>query len=216
MSTTENQMAVVVQKVVDSPLPPKVRHEARALLARLPADFLWVGQRVDEMAETFATDTGYEDPTSDLFKFVPVATVHRFMVEAAWRAVDVRAFVARAEDSADPAIFILGAIPARAVIFPRRNSWLVEPRDMTDFPALPSQKMRRRLEIDDSYEPPYVLFRLSMARMKAAGVQLRQPNALDAASARQPQWNPAGLAVGREYLDKAVPIEAVEEVVWKP
>ncbi len=64
--------------------------------------------------------------------------------------------------------------------------------------------------------PPFVLFRLTPERMAAAGMRIRRPNALDAAASQQPQWNPAGLAIGAEYVDLDVPIEAVEEILWKP
>jgi hypothetical protein len=61
-----------------------------------------------------------------------------------------------------------------------------------------------------------MVFRLSVARMVRCGVLVRAPTALDAAAGPQPQWNPAGLAIGREYLDGPVPIEAVEEAKWLP
>ena len=50
-------------------------------------------------------------------------------------------------------------------------------------------------------------------RMTSEGVEVRLPNALDAAAGQQPQWNPHGLAIGTEYVDRTIRVEAVEEAL---
>lgn len=78
-----------------------------------------------------------------------------------------------------------------------------------------ARQLKLSLELLDSQQPPFLVFRLTPARMNAGGVLIRVPNALDAAAAGQPQWNPGGLQIGPEYLDNAVVIEAVEDLMWR-
>lgn len=208
------EIAVMVEKVALSrDLPSRFTVDARRLRSLLPDGAIRVQERLRQLAEEFADEAVYEAASTDLFKCVPVLTVHRWMTAPAWEQVDPRMYVLEAESSGDPAGFVRSTIPVGKVIFPRRHSWLIDsPAVLT----LDSRQLGVALELLDEQQPPFVIFRLAAEGMRAFGVEIRRPNALDAAAAGQPQWNPEGLAIGQEYLDKDVPIEAVEELVWKP
>lgn len=203
----------MVEKIIDSPLPTKYRNEARRLRGMLPDEPARVEKHLEALAVEFASAAAYEIPTTDLFRCSPASTVHRHMTSPEWREIDTRSFLREAEASGDAAAFIRARIDPGTIIFPPGRSWLIDAPSVWD---MDSRELKIGLELLDTQNPPYVLFRLTPDRMKAAGVGVRLPTALDAAAGGQPQWNPAGLRIGAEYLDKAVPIEAVEELAWKP
>jgi hypothetical protein len=210
---TPDEYSVVLDKIERSTLPQRYREQARQLRLRVVDELGRVDDEIKAMAADFASKADYEDPTTDLFKVVPLRIVRRYMAGAAWAAVDDRAFVAAAVASGDPIAFVRQEIVPGTIVFPPEHSWMVDAPSVT---GMTSRELKTALELRPDHNPPYVLFRLTRARMLAAGVRVRQPNALDAAAAGHPQWNPAGLRLGQEYLDRAVPIEAVEELLWKP
>lgn len=209
----EDDLALMLDKVIESDLPADIREQAKNLLLDLPERPAQVEKRIQQLAEQYASKAAYVAPPADLFKCVPVRTVQRHMSSHDWRAIDERAFLHAAERSNDPADFIRQTIPAGTVILPRERSWLI---DSAQVAGMTSAELKAGLELRNDTLPPYVLFRFSVAKMTDAGVMVRVPNALDAAAAGQPQWTPGGLKLGQEYLDTAVPIEAVEVALWKP
>lgn len=210
---TPEETATAIEKVLASTLlSDAVRREARQLRARLPAESAAVQRRLCEMAIEADDDGSYAPPTTDLLRVMPATTVLAKAVHESER-LDPRAFLAAAEASGDPAGYFRARIRPGAVVFVRGHSWMV---DAPGLLSLDSRELTRALELHDNQRPPFIVFRLTVARMRAAGVLVRPSNALDAAAAGQPQWNPEGLRLGREYLDRDVPIEAVEDLVWKP
>lgn len=165
------------------------------------------------MAREFASTSRYQAPESDLFKVVTLGNVHRYMVGEDWRAADFRAFLAAVLAEDEPARFVRSLIEPGRVVFPPEHSWMIAAPEVL---RLSSRGLKSQLELRSDQDPPYVIFHLSLPRLLATGVMVRRPNALDAAAAAQPQWNPAGLQLGQEYLDREVPIEAVEDLIWKP
>lgn len=211
--TTPDEYAVMLDKIERSDLPARYRERARRLKPIVRDDSVLVDEELRVLAAEYAAGAAYHAPTADLFKVVPLANIRRFMAGPAWAASDDRAFLAAAVTAGDPIAFVRSVIAPGTIVFPRENSWMI---DAPAVLAMGSAELKRSLELPRDHNPPYVVFRLTLPRLLAARVQVRVPNALDAAAVSQPQWNPAGLRLGQEYLDKAVPIEAVEELLWKP
>jgi hypothetical protein len=203
----------MVDKVIASALPSRIREQARILRALLPDEAARVERRLEAMAAAEAAVAVYQVPLDDLYRCVPVATVQRHMTTDAWANTDSRAFLAAAEQTGDPAMFVRNCIPDGKIVFLRERSWLIAAESVVD---MNSRELKVNLELAENQHPPFILFRLTPERMRAAGVGIRPPTALDAAVGGRVQWNPAGLRIGPEYLDTAVPIEAVEDLLWKP
>ncbi|MCA1703013.1 MAG: hypothetical protein LC808_06960 [Actinobacteria bacterium] len=200
-------------KILHESLPPAMSRAVHRAEARLLESPGWVLEEIKRIAAEHAAALPTVVPMHDLFRCVPASTVQRHMASDEWRSVSPDAYRRAATVSGDPASFVRSTIPPGSVVFPADRSWLIDAASVVD---LSSEELRERLEMGPDRRPPFVVFHLTPERMAAAGVRIRRPNALDAAASQQPQWNPAGLALGAEYVDLDVRIEAVEEMLWKP
>lgn len=203
----------MLAKIEHEALPEAAKRAVHRAEARITESPGWVLEEIKRIAAELAATLPTEAPSNDLFRCVPASTVQRHMANDEWRSTSPEAYLRAATASGEPGAFIRSTIPAGKVIFPADRSWLIDAPIVVD---LESDELRDRLEMRPDRRPPFVVFCLTSGRMAAAGVRTRRPNALDAAASQQPQWNPAGLAVGTEYVDLDVPIEAVEEILWKP
>jgi hypothetical protein len=206
-------LATMLAKIQHEPLPEATKRAVRHAEARISESPGWVLEEIRRITGKHAATLPTEIPFHDLFRCVPASTVQRHMASDEWRSTSADAYIQAATSSGEPGAFVRSTIPPGKVIFPAERSWLIEAPMLVD---LESDELRERLEMRPDRRPPFVLFHLTPQRMAAVGVRIRRPNALDAAASQQPQWNPAGLAVGAEYVDLDVPIEAVEEILWKP
>lgn len=197
----------------DTQLPQKVRHEASQLRLRVDGEGAYVLQRLFDIWKQYAGSLAYSTPDVALYRCVPARTVQKYMIAGLWEQADERAFVRAAEASGDPGAWVLSQIPPATVVFLPHRSWLL---DSPTIENLSSTELHTRLELRPDVRPPYVLFRLTPQRMHAEGVGVRLPNALDAAAGQQPQWDPHGLSIGTEYVDRTIRVEAVEEAMWRP
>jgi hypothetical protein len=205
------QMISKIEHAAD--LPPSVRSQASALQSEIEATPALVAERLAELWQGYYESSSYADPEGDLLRCVSIGAVQRHMTDDRWRPLDPLTFERMVIDSGDPAAFLRSTIPPGQEIFPPKRSWLI---DADGLATMSGNQIHEALELGPNNLPPYVIFRLSASRMIQAGVQVRVPTALDAAAGQQPQWTPAGLAIGQEYVDRSVPIEAVEEVIWRP
>lgn len=200
-------------KIDHEPLPEVTRRAVQRAETKISESPGWALEEIKRIAAERAAALPKAVPTKDLFRCVPASTVQRHMAGDEWRSINPDAYLQAAGDSGDPASFIRSTIPDNKVIFPADRSWLI---DAPSLVGLATDELRDRLELRPDSRPPFVIFRLTPGRMKVAGVRVRKPSALDAAASQQPQWTPTGLAIGAEYVDLDVPIEAVEEILWKP
>lgn len=204
----------MIDKVVKSPvLPEPYREKAQDLLPLVATDPVRVRERLHRLAAEFSLTAVYTNPTTDLFRCMPAETVHRHLTAPQWQRIDKRTYLRSAATAPQPESFIAATIPAGKTLFTPERSWLI---DAPIVLTLNTADLARTLELLPDRRPPFIIFRLTPARMGMTGVRIRPPNALDAAAGGHPQWSPNGLSVGTEYVDRRVPIEAVEEIVWKP
>ena len=206
-------LAIMLAKIEHETLPRAVSRAVHRAEARILESPGWVSEEIKRIAAEQAATLPTEVPTRDLFRCVPASTVQRHMASDEWRRTSPDAYRRAATASGDPASFVRSTIPSGTVVFPADRSWLIDAAGVVD---LSSDELQDRLEMRPDRRPPFLVFHLTPERMVAAGVRIRRPNALDAAASQQPQWTPAGLAIGTEYVDLDVRIEAVEEILWKP
>lgn len=195
----------------DASLPAAARQTAVALRPLALGSPAFVQHEIGKLWRTISGSLACNAPATDLYRCVTANAVQKHMARDPWPAAAEGLF-ALAVDPADPSGWIRAQIEPGTTIFPALRSWLLA----ADIGALDAAALHTQLELRPDVHPPFVLFRLSLALMAAGAVAVRLPNALDAAAGGQPQWNPAGLAIGPEYVDRDVPIEAVEEILWRP
>jgi hypothetical protein len=205
---------VVLDRVATSGgLPDAIKHRSRVLDVLADDTPELVRQGLRELANEYAKVLSFEPARTDLFRAITLDTFRRHVAADVWRAIDQVVFRRFVEAQVDPAGFLRSQVPPNRVVASAVNSWLI------DCPALPSMagaQIHLGLELLPEQVPPYVVFRFTPVRMAASGVEVRAPNALDAAAGLRPQWQPSGLSMGREWIDHDLPIEAVEEVLWIP
>lgn len=209
----DDLMRILDKVDADASLPRDIRDEAVLLRPLAAPDPAYVLDRLYALWERHSASLKFEPATVSLYRCVALRVVQKYMATDPWPSADERTFAAAARSQSRPGRWLHGQIAPATEIFPPHRSWLLANDDVR---RLDSDELHRRLELRPDVRPPYVLFCLSPARMIATGVALRVPNALDAAAGMQPQWSPGGLAIGVEYVDRTVRIEAVEEVLWKP
>ena len=79
--------------------------------------------------------------------------------------------------------------------------------------GLNGRSLKVRLKLSSS-EPPYLIFIFPVAKLQAAGVQVREPRGVDAVPARHVQWSPGGVA--DERIDQDIPYAALGGIQWRP
>jgi len=206
-------VATLVALIDHESLPESLRRRVRVAASRISESPGWVLEELAAIAADYSAALNYFRPDRDLYRCVPVPTVQRHMASDEWALISPLAYIQRAMSWDDPGQFVRTTIPAGTVVFPSARSWLI---DAPSLPRLTSEELVAHLELRPDRRPPFALFWLTPAGMAREAVHIRLPNALDAAASQQPQWSPAGLTVGTEYVDRDVTIEAIEEILWKP
>ncbi|MCB1003984.1 MAG: hypothetical protein KDB35_07330, partial [Acidimicrobiales bacterium] len=67
----EDDLALMLDKVIESDLPADIREQAKHLLLDLPERPAQVEKRIQQLAEAYASAAVYAAPPADLFKCVP-------------------------------------------------------------------------------------------------------------------------------------------------
>lgn len=183
----------------------------RVEAARSPARAL---ERFDLIAARAVAALRVDDPASTLYRAQSLATYLRHCVETSYRSLDYETFRRRVQRAAEPDALLTSVLDRSGTVFPRKRSWMVAASHVPIRRAS-GRELMRLLELGQQ-QPPFVLCVMPLARLLDAGVQVRPPTAADAALGRHNYWNPAGLTIGREYIDLDVPGVAVEEVLWRP
>ncbi len=209
----DDLMRILDKVDADASIPRDIRNEAVLLRPLAAPDPAYVLDRLYALWQRHSASLSYQQAAMSLFRCVALRVVQKYMATDPWPSTDERAFASAVRSQPRPGQWLQRQIAPATEIFPPHRSWLLANDEVR---RLDSGELQRRLELRPDVRPPYVVFCLSSARMTAAGVAIRLPNALDAAAGVQPQWSPAGLAIGVEYVDRIVRIEAVEEILWKP
>lgn len=117
------------------------------------------------------------------------------------------------ERADDPDGLLLSMVDPGGVAFPKRHSWMVDPT--IDLQLVAGAELVHALQLTGS-GPPFVLCELPLVDLRAAGVEIRLPTALDAAIGEQSQWREQALPAGMEYVDLDVLGSAIGRVLWRP
>ena len=155
-----------------------------------------------------------EPATTDLGRCVTVETFWRFHM-----ASDVRAFFVTPEDyrryiegTGDPHWRLSEDLSTEGIAFPQEHSWLCRWDQIQDLDGKITQRI-----LNLRHRPPYVIFRLTRAKVQRAGITIRAARSVDAVLGLHTGWDPAGPSRGIvEYVDGDVPSTAIEELEWRP
>lgn len=195
----------------DTRLPKYVRQEAASLQPIATSQPSLVFDSLEELRRQVILDLALEPPTRDYARCVPV--------ESFWRhnlAPERRSVFATSNDylhwiqlQSDPGAAALQDISSGNVV-PAPHSWLV-PADRIG--GLNGRGLKTRLKLSGS-GPPYLVFIFPMAKLKGAGVEVREPRGIDTVPARQVQWSPGD--VPDERIDQDIPHAALGRIEWRP
>ncbi len=213
MDTTVIDLYLMLDKIIQSSLPDAIRQRARELAIDAPDAPEAVTDQLREMAAQYSSTLVHTAPTTELYRLVELDVFRRHIADSSFARVDAGLFRRRVESEREPAAFLASIVPPNRVIAPALRSWLV---DNPRVAGMTTRELHGALELSPDQRPPFVLFRCTAARMTSSGVEIRQPNALDAAAGGRTQWDPSGLKDGVEYIDRDVAIAAVEDILWKP
>lgn len=95
------------------------------------------------------------------------------------------------------------------ILVPAANSWLI-PAGRID--GLSGTKLKARLKLGD--HPPYIVMVLPLERLRASGVEVREPRGVDAVPARFRHWRAGD--VPDERIDQDIPVAALGRLEWRP
>jgi hypothetical protein len=195
----------------DRYLPRYVRGRARALGSLVPSKPRLVVDLLEELRERTVPDLALQSPTIDYARCVSVQAFWRHHLHPAQRRAFRTGDIYRRylEYLDNPVEMIRNGIRDDEPLVPAAHSWLAP---ATRISGLDGARTRRRLRIDD--EPPYVVMIFPAARMRAAGVEIREPRGLDAIPGRFLQWVPGD--VPDERIDQDIPIAALGDLEWRP
>ena len=195
----------------DRKLPRSVRGRARALGSLVPSKPGLVLDLLEELRERTVPDLALQSPTVDYARCVSVQVFWRYYLHPAQRRTFRTGDMYRRylEYLDNPVEMIRNGLRDDEPLVPAAHSWLVP---VTRISGLDGARTRRRLRIDD--EPPYIVMVFPAARMRAAGVEIREPRGLDAIPGRFLQWMPGD--VPDERIDQDIPIAALGNLEWRP
>ena len=194
----------------DAGLPRFARRRANELAGVAGSQPELVLDKLEDLRGLVVPDLPLEPPACDYARCVPVATFWRHHIRPERRLMftspeDYRFHL---ESDADPEVAAWADLEDERLV-PAKNSWLV-PADRLS--GLDGVNLKSRLKLDSA--PPYIVMVLSAARMKAAGVEVREPRGVDVIPGRFATWSPGD--VPGERIDKDIPVAALEALEWRP
>ncbi len=213
MPIPDNEVLALADLVEYVGTPAAQCAQIKRLRARRDPDALPTLQReIDSVALDWAKAEVTIRPTSDLYRASSAATFHRYCTRPEWRpeAVDYADFLAVFVNTAEDgrALLLYEMLNEDQPVFPFPHSWLVAGDDIA---TLSGRQLIDRLKLRRQ-EPPFVLARLTVSRMVANGVEVREPSVLDAVLGRKVQWK-AGEVAG-ELIDLDIYRRAIDDLRW--
>lgn len=214
MPSAATDVRELVRIVVDDPgLPRRVRRDAAALMELASSQPRLARRRLEDLRLSVLPDLPLVAPAVDYARCISVETFWRFHVRWDRKAMfgqGSEAYRRHLESQSDPANIAHQDLSPEPVLFPAAHSWLIP---ATNLEGANGPTLRRRLELGES-RPPYVVFFFPRPRLRAAGVEIREPRGIDALPGPQLQWTPEG--VPDERIDRDVPLAALGWIEWRP
>ncbi len=195
----------------DTRLPRYVRRSAASLQALAAVQPPLVLDGLEALRQRVIPDLALQQPTCDYARCVSVDAFWEHNLHSERRAAFVTSkdYLHWLRLQADPATSALNDISTGNIV-PAAHSWMVPAANIA---GLNGRSLKVRLKLSNS-EPPYLIFIFPVAKLQAAGVQVREPRGVDAVPARHVQWSPGG--VPDERIDQDIPYAALGGIQWRP
>ncbi len=195
----------------DTRLPRYVRRSAAGLQALAAVQPPLALDGLEALRQRVIPDLALQQPTCDYARCVSVDAFWEHNLHSERRAAFVTSkdYLHWLRLQADPATSALNDISTGNIV-PAAHSWMVPAANIA---GLNGRSLKVRLKLSNS-EPPYLIFIFPVAKLQAAGVQVREPRGVDAVPARHVQWLPGG--VPDERIDQDIPFAALGGIQWRP
>jgi hypothetical protein len=196
--------------LADRHLPARVRKEASRIAALTTTTPQLVLARLEDLRAREVSRLPAAEVMVDYCRFVSIEVFWRFHLEETVKAVFATPddYLRAVEAEVAPAQRLLNDLGPDPVV-PAPYSWLV-PR--AEVAGITAGQARARLNM--SQDPPYVVFVWTTKRMRASGVMVRVPCALDAVPSRHMHWHRGN--VPDERIDGDLPRAALDQIEWLP
>jgi hypothetical protein len=198
----------------DRALARSVRRQATDLRDLVGTDPDLARSRLLALATTVAPALPRHPPTADLARCTGIEGFYE-----RYLARDVRAFFRTPEDyrrhiessgAAGPTL--ADDLATVTPLIPAIHSWMTKWAEISGFSG---RDIRRYLNIRPL--PPIVILVMRLRDLRAAGITVREPRAVDALPKHLTEWSPGGLrSGGTELIDGDMPRAAVSTVEWRP
>ena len=195
----------------DTGLPRFVRRRAAGLQSLASSQPTLVFDGLEALRQQIVPDLALQQPICDYARCVSVEAFwqHNLRPERRVTFVTAKDYLHWLKLQADPANAALNDISTGGIV-PAAHSWMVPAAHIA---GLHGRSLKARLKLGNS-EPPYLVLIFPVAKLEAAGVQVREPRGVDAVPARQVQWSPGG--VPDERIDQDIPYAALGGIEWRP
>jgi hypothetical protein len=194
----------------DAGLPGAVRRQAGALASLATANPDLAIERLEALRVAALPSLPMVPPAVDYARCVAIEVFWRYNLDPRVKELFVAPedYRRSIESSPEPEVRLESDLGPQSIA-PAANSWLV-PSARLD--GVSAADMRIQLNFDQP--PPYVVMAFSVARMFAAGVEVRVPTGIDAIPSRLTQWFREN--VPDERIDRDIPRAALERIEWRP
>lgn len=194
----------------DHSLSEQVRHRASQLTSLIASDPDIALELLEELHRDTVPNLSMYPPTTDYVRFLGLENFWRFNldleVKRRFRYYEVyQSYIRMAPNPAEYLAQHLGTDQ----IVPAINSWLVP---ATKVVGLTGEQAQRFL--NSNQKPPYIVMSFSVAKMKKAGMFVREPRGIDTIPNRLTQWHPNN--VPGERIDRDIPRSALAKIEWLP
>ena len=195
----------------DAGLPRFVRRRAAGLQGLASSQPTLVFDGLEALRQQVVPDLALEQPTCDYARCISVEAFwqHNLLPERRVTFVTAKDYLHWLKLQADPAAAAHNDISTGDIV-PAPHSWLVP---ATSIVGLNGRSLRARLKLNSS-DPPYLVFVFPVAKLDAAGVEVREPRGIDTVPARHVQWSSGD--VPDERIDQDIPYVALGRIEWRP
>jgi hypothetical protein len=204
----------LVSIVADDPgLSDSVRKKAAALWAVVTRNPDLALEQLDRLALAAIPTLPLVAPMADLAKCVGIENYWAFYLDGKVRAfLDSETYRRQVELAPNPSRTLLMDLKTDPILIAAIHSWLVL---LADVEGLDADEIRNALAIRGT--APYAIFVFPVGDLRAAGVMVRTPRAVDAVPERLVEWRLGGLASGAtELIDQNIPRRALGSIQWRP
>jgi len=210
VATTYEVLKLIRIVEADTVLPLVVRATATRLRPLAAARPHLVLAGLERLRAEVVPDLAVRPPTLDYARCVTVQTffVHNAssLVRASFAtAADYRAYLL---GLGDPATQLALDLSPSGLVTPGRYSWLLPYQ-----PTVGLTAGQLKVLLNNTQDPPYVMFVFTTASLARGGVQIRDPRGIDAVPSVLLQWVPGN--VPDEVIDGDLNRAALERIEWR-